>query len=271
MAKNESLQFYLRLLNQKHSQLVSELNNLLRALSAENPDRKKVVAENMLQASKDLKATLSNSDVPDWLTNTIIYLGHFLQGAHSSFDLLSGIIKVKSQIESHRWKFEKDDESAFDFDSIFEHYKNESRLPDLFNQIVKILEEIEQSGEIDSVTMIKALGKLIATFKASKDGSYFAINSAWEFLMSFLKNYMWAELAKIPVLGTALEALEKTIKETNEEMFNLHQKVQASMSQAVESEVKALKDKAKFGFIGYNKNGNFQETTEPRLLPNISA
>ena len=144
---------------------------------------------------------------------------------------------------------------AFDFDSIFEHYKSESRLPELFDDIIRILEEIQSSGEVDSLTMMTALGKVLATLKQNKDGSYFSINSAWEFLVSFLKNYMWGELSKIPVLGTAMAALEKTIKETNEEMFKVHSSVEAEMSNVVEAEIKGLKNKSSFKFVSYDKSG----------------
>lgn len=271
MTTNDSLQFFLRLVKQKHDALISASGDLLRTLPTDDPSKKKTVATNMLQAANDLRAILSNSDVPDWLANTILYLDHFVAGRYSNFDLLNGFISVKTSIETHRWVFEEGTETAFDFDSIFEHFKKESRLPELFNQIVQILEEIEVSGEVDSVTMLRALGKVIATIKRSKDGSYFSLNSAWEFLLSFLKNYMWGELSKIPVLGAALDALEKTIKETNEEMFKLHQQVQEEMNQTVEAKIKVLKNKSEFQFIAYDRSGHLLANPATRSLPDAKA
>ena len=138
-------------------------------------------------------------------------------------------------------------------------------MTELFDEIIKILEEIEASGEVDSLTMITALGKVIATIKKNKAGSYFAINSAWSFLTTFLKNYMWAELSEIPVLGTAMKALEKTIKETNEEMYKVHNQVQEEMARTVEDEVKGLKNKTSFKFLGYDKSGGIisENTSSP--------
>lgn len=129
-------------------------------------------------------------------------------------------------------------------------------MPELFEKIISILTDIHDSGEVDSVAMLKALGKVIATIKKCKDGSYFSLNSAWEFLLSFLKNYMWEELSKLPILGSAMEALEKTIKETNEEMFKLHTQVQNEMKSTVEREIRVLANKSTFDFITYNKGGH---------------
>ncbi len=57
---------------------------------------------------------------------------------------------------------------------------------------------------------------------------------------------MWAEISNIPVLGSALEALEKTLNETNEEMESLHSKIKSKLKDVVESEVKGLSQKTSF-------------------------
>lgn len=271
MSTNESLQFFLRLVGEKHQSVINASEALMRELAGEDKNSKKKVAEALLQAAQDLRAIVSNNDVPKWLTHLLNYLPLFIGGKWSAFELLSHLIHIKASLVAHSWVFNESAETAFDFDSIFEHFKKESRLPDLFNQIVQILEEIEASGEVDSVTMLRSLGKVIATIKKSKDGSYFSLNSAWEFLLSFLKNYMWGELSKVPVLGTALEALEKTIKEANEEMFKLHQQVQEEMSRTVEAEVKVLKNKSEFQFVAYDKGGHLLAKPATRKLPNVKV
>ena len=271
MATNDSLLFYIRLIKQKHAEVISASDALFRALPTDDPNNKKAVANNMLQAANDLRSLVSNSDVPDWLSNTIAFLSNFVQGSWTGFDLLSNYITVKTPMETHRWAFEDGAETAFDFDSIFENYKKESRLPELFDQIVRTLEDIQNSGAVDSMTMLRALGKVIATIKHSKDGSYFSLNSAWAFLLSFLNNYLWGELSKLPVLGAALEALEKAIRETNDEMFKVHKQIEEEMTRSVESEVKVLATKSQFGFISYNQQGHLLSGPAVRALPNATA
>lgn len=271
MATNESFNLFLRLIKEKHQRLIAVSDALMRALTEEDPNNKKAVAKVALQAARDLQALLSSRDIPYWLNNLVQFYTAFSEGQCSGFDLLKNFIPLKPALEAHGWTFAESSEVAFDFDSIFAHFKSESRLPELFDQIIRILEEIESSGEIDSITMLRSLGKVIATIKRSKDGSYFSLNSAWEFLLNFLKNYMWGELSKIPILGTALEALERTIKETNEEMFKLHQQVQEEMNRTVEAEVKALKNKSSFQFVAYDKNGRFLASSISGQLPSVSV
>ena len=271
MTANDSFQLFLRLIKQKHQALRETANALLRALAGEELNAKKNAARSMLQAANDLRAVLSNSDIPPWLSETINQLSAFVDGRWKSYDLLSNFIPQKSALENHRWVFEENAEVAFDFDSIFEHFKKESRLPELFEEIVRLLEEIQESGEVDSVTMLRALGKVISTIKRCKDGSYFSLNSAWEFLLSFLNNYLWVELSKLPVLGTALEALSKTIRETNDEMFRLHTQVRDEMTRVVEEEVKVLANKSAFSFVAYDKTGRLLQSPTTKHLPDATA
>lgn len=182
---------------------------------------------------------------------------------------MRGFLPLKVALDEHVWSFEQNPEASFDFDSIFEHYKKESRLPQLFDEIVELLEEIQNSGEVDSLMMLRALGKVIATIKRSKDGSYFSMNSAWDFLLNFLNNYLLAELSKIPVLGTALEALEKTIKEADAEMCSLHKNLRNELIRVVGEDVKALSRNASFPFLTYNESGNLQTPKPIPQLPNV--
>lgn len=270
MTINDSLKFFLRLIKEKHAALVSVCHILLINLAGDDPNKKKSVAKNALQAATDLRAVLSNKDIPQWLNDIVNFLTNFTSGQWSSSDLLPHFVTAKASLDSHSWAFEQEAETAFDFDSIFEHFKKESRLPELFDQIIRLLEDIESSGEVDSVTMHRALGKVISTIKKSRDGSYFSLLSGWEFLLSFLNNYMWGELSKLPVLGTALEALGKTIKETDEEMSKVHRQVQDEMVRTVTTEVKALTNKSSFPFISYDRTGHLLPD-DGRLLPDATA
>ncbi|MDH0448135.1 MULTISPECIES: hypothetical protein [unclassified Shewanella] len=255
MTSNASVQFHMRFVKEKHKELIESLNELVNHLVGEKLEVKKSKADVALTKSNDLKASISQQDTPDWLPSLIDALQRFKSGSWNQTHLINHLITYQKKIKEHVWIFDNPSEQAFDFDAIFQHYKSESRLSELFSEIVTILEQIQNSGEVDSVSMMSALGKVIATLKQNQDGSYFSINSAWSFLVSFLKNYMWSELSKIPVLGSAMEALEKTIKETNEEMFRVHNNVQASMRELVEAEVKGLVNKSSFSFVGYDKTG----------------
>ncbi len=255
MTSNDSVQFHQRFVTEKHNELISSLNLLVNVLVSENIEKKKTVSEATLKKALALKASMSKKDSPPWLVPLIKGLEALLDNKWQQADLMNSLIKNLEPIRNHKWVFDDPDKKDFDFDAIFEHYKSQSRLSELFDEIIKILEEIKTSGEVDSLSMMTALSKVISTLKQNKDGSYFSLNSAWSFLISFLKNCMWAELAKVPVLGPAMEALEKTINEANDEMFKVHSEIQNEMKNTVEKEVKALQKKTNFEFVVYNKSG----------------
>jgi hypothetical protein len=255
MTSSESVAFFMRFITEKHKQVISSIDQLVDSLVSDTPEEKLNKAKSLLNKSKDLSSSISQQDCPTWLPSLIERLELFISGGHKATHLIKHLMTSNSEIKNFRWVFENKSEAAFDFDSIFEHYKSQSRLPELFDQIIKILEEIRESGEIDSASMMHGLEKVIATLKKSKKGSYFSINGAWAFLISFLKNYMWIELGKLPVLGSAMEALEKTIQEAGDEMEKVHMQVQQEMKNVVETDIKGLTKKSEFSFIGYDKSG----------------
>ncbi|HCG5590304.1 TPA: hypothetical protein NJ104_004515 [Vibrio parahaemolyticus] len=258
MSNNESLNFFMRFVHEKYKSVVATTDDLVKSLAGEDAKDKKVKAQFVDSATGDLISALAKADQPIWLRGLNQQVNLYVQNRTNSYNVMKFIMENRVQITTHTWEFDEKSD-AFDFDSVFERYRSESKLPELFDEIVKILEDIKDSGEVDSVTMMTSLSKVIATLKKSKDGSYFSVNSAWSFLVSFLQNYMWAELTKLPVLGTAMEALKETIEQTNEEMFKVHTEVQNEMQRSVEEQVKGLK-RSNFNFIGYDKTGHNLES-----------
>lgn len=255
MNQNASVQFVMRFVKERHQYLINSLDALVKIIVSEDLDGKKKHAQVAFQKARDLQSAISQQDRPNWLPTLMTNLNAFVEGQWTQHHLIQYLFSNLEIVKSHVWSFEAPPEVSFDFDSIYEHYKSESRLPELFDEIIRILEEIKDSGEIDSLTMISALGKVIANLKAGKSGSYLSLNAAWRLLISFLNNYMWAELSKLPVLGTAMEALKETIIQANEEMAQVHTKIKQEMESTVGTEVKALENKAAFKFIGYDKSG----------------
>lgn len=259
MVKNESVLFFIRIVQEKHSALLSSVDALLRALAGEDANLKLVSAKSVFTAATELLAILSGGDVPAWLGNTIVCTRNFATRQWSAAELLVNLVDVKREMDGHKWRFDESSESAFDFDQLFEQCRKQSRLPDMFDGICKLLEEIRASGEVDSISMLKAMGKVSATLKKCKDGSYFSLNGAWELLLTSLNDYMWGELTKIPVLETPLAALGKAIGEADREMSKLHKQVHEEMARSVGAAVKALSHKPLFSFVQYGRSS--------RLLP----
>ena len=255
MNDNESLNFFLRAIKEKHRAMQQQADSLLKEMAGENLDRKKAHAAETNTRALDLKSLLSTKDVPGWLDYSINTLTPFSNGSLPQSDFLTNMISWKWELDRHNWIFDNTTPLAIDFDSIYDRYRSESRLPELFDEVVRILEEIEASGEVDSVTMINALRKVIATITKCKDGSYFSINAAWDFLWTFVKNYLWNELAAIPGLGTAAAALKTAMESINDEMFSLHTKINGAINSTVGAEIKKLEGKSSTPFLTYDKDG----------------
>lgn len=271
MADSEKVAFVERLVREKHDVLLRVARSLLEVIAGENMESKKQAAFETNRRASDLNAVLPSTDVPKWLVDLQSVLAGFEGNRITAPSLLGSLIPITAALETQRWVFDKRSEAAFDFDAIFNHYKKESRLPELFDEIIRILEEMHAGGEIDSNAMLSALSKVISTLKTCKDGSYFSLNGAWQFLINFLNNYMWGALAALPALGPALAALDKTIRETETEMSKVHSQVRDELKKSVEGEVKALAGKTAFEFISYDRTGRFSPPMNTPLLPPATA
>lgn len=267
MASIDGATFVMKLLRERHDELIRATKVLLQEIAGEDLARKKQASEAVFQKAKDLNAVIPAEEVPGWLKAMQEATDQFNNGRFASSWLLERIIGFNVKLNNHQWLVEKGDEAAVDFDAIFDRYRNESRLPELFDEIIKMLQEMHASGDIDSNAMLNALSKVISTLKACKGSSYFSINSAWDFLISFLNNYMWGALVAVPTFGPVLAALDKTIKEAEVEMAKVHSQVREELKRSVEIEVKPLIGKTSFDFIGYDRTGRFRPPVASFGLP----
>jgi hypothetical protein len=258
MVANRKLVFFGRLLAERHNDLKVASESLILELAGDGKEQKKIAAQKARNAAVALSSILPDSDVPGWLKDVLACLQYYVDGTWDGGYLIKHHYKLLPLILNHQWGFDDDEDFALDFDGVFELYRKESRLPELFDEIISILESIKESGEIDSLNMMEALAKIIATLKNGKEGSYFSLNGAWKFLMSFASNYLWAELEKVPLLGTAFEALRKTVEEADKEMELLHTSVQQELDRRVKQEVKVFRESG-VGFVSYSRQGGLLE------------
>jgi hypothetical protein len=258
---SSTVDLFMKVLKERHASLKASVKVLLEALVTENADQKNKTARTVVELTTKLQDLLPGSEVPRWLETLSYSVANYAGGQKSAAALLLELVDAYREMIAHKWVLDDTADSALDFDSIFELYRNESRLPELFDNIIEILEGIKDSGQVDSVSMIDALTKVILAIKKGKSGSCLAFNGAWSLLISFLNNYMWAELANIPVLGTAIEALKKTIEDAAKEMDHLHDSMQEEIVCRMKAEIK-LVDKPDMLFLGYSSRGKVTSHSE---------
>ncbi|MCU7795901.1 MAG: hypothetical protein KZQ75_02090 [Candidatus Thiodiazotropha sp. (ex Myrtea spinifera)] len=244
MTENESVKFFLRLVQEKHALLKSRLNDLFQALSSDNHDEKVNANSLLLEAGEDLSRVLSADDTPSWL-NSIIGETNLYSEKHNTsghnFRLLNNIVGLRNQALNHTWDFDKSSiGNDYNFDVLYQKFKADSKLPELFESMISTLEEMISSGEIDSLTALSNLEQLISVIKQNKDGSYFSIMTSWEFLTSFTNNLIWQELSSLPGIKQFKTAFEKTVKDMDIELVSLHKSIADEMKNKYETTIQLL-------------------------------
>ncbi len=190
---------------------------------------------------------LHPADCPAWLND----MKRDLTYATTNHNDENGTIAVRRitaelypQMTNHDWSVSSASEkSGLDFDSIFEKYRSECRIPELFDQLIHQLQEIVLSGLIDSVRAVSELQEVISTLRRSKNGSYFATRGAWFFAATWLKNSGWELLSSIPVAGPVIRGLQKTFEETDTQMNKMHDSIQGHVENKIASNFPRLEYK----------------------------
>ena len=247
MELNESIRQFVRLLEERHEELKSKLNVFVSNIVGEDKDKKRGAAEDVLSACQTLKNNLSKEDIPPWLNNIISGLNSYLHNfdnAASARNLMLEVIPIYNEIANNKWKFDDSLKSkAFDFDAVYRKCKDDSNLDKLFDELVKLLNEILESGEIDSLKVRNLLESLIATLRNHKTASHFYVQSMLDFANQLTNNVIWEQLKSTSKLKGFLTGFEKTLKETNVSMDELNKKIYNTMNDQYDSDFNFLKNR----------------------------
>lgn len=254
---NTSVEMFTRLIQSKFVEFRDALQVLLGKIVLEDKDAKIDAVKNLSTKTTFLIELLDAKDRPQWLTTINSACANF-NATQDTVRLHSSITPVIHQAINHTWRFDNPTSLGCNFDAIFKKYKDESRLNELFDSIVSILEQMVDDGHIDSITVLKNLEKIIATIKRNKNGSYFSMMSTWQFFLHFMKNVLWEELTSIPVLGSLLKALETTANEMDQELVSLHQNIQKDMEEEFKIPVQALSYSSTGEVLSFQK-GSFDK------------
>lgn len=249
MTDNESVKFFLRLVQEKHEATKLRINELFQALASDTHDDKVRANQALLTACEDLSKILAESDRPHWLAqligDTTVYSQKHNTTGHN-FRLLNNLVAQRPNALSHSWSFEKSNiEVDYNFDALYQRFKSESKLSALFENMISTLQKMVESGEIDSLTAIKSLEQLILVIKQNREGSYFSVMASWEFITSFTKNLVWGELSSLPGIKQLKAAFEKTVEETDIELGKLQAEIAAEMKKKYQTTINSLTYKAR--------------------------
>ncbi len=187
---------------------------------------------------------LHSSDRPPFLLHLHAALKSVTQQPEHQ-NCVPNMVKVATlyqpQLEMLKWEPATADETEFfDFDAVFERYRDECRIPELFDQLIDGLNKVVESGEVDSLKVLNQIRKIIATLRAARNGSYFSARGAWYFVTTWLKNSGWELLGDIPIAGAVVRGLRDAVTETSEQMALLHDKIQEDFEATIDADFPRL-------------------------------
>ncbi|KKL16458.1 hypothetical protein LCGC14_2495350, partial [marine sediment metagenome] len=177
MTTNYSVDVFLRTLDERFDVFKRNLEALLQALAGNKPDQKLAAATQALTAADDLERSLSSHDQPPWLGPILVSLKSNVKRVNDetrSYQLARALALEYARIQDHKWSFAEEEDTGFDFDGLYESFREQSRVPELFDILIGALEKIAANQDIDSRRVVQALEKLIQSLKRNRRGSYFA-------------------------------------------------------------------------------------------------
>ena len=236
-----SVEAFLRFVNERFNDFKNRLAELMQVLCMNDSAEKARRAKLAFEAAKSLETALASQDHPAWLSPLTAALQSY-QPDHPSLaqQLMQAIGNNCAAATNHQWAFDFSDESPFDFDGLYERFEAESRVPELFDKLVGLLNEIVQSGQIDSIRVLHTLETIIATLKKNRNGSYFGVLGTWNFAGTWLKNIAWGTFLEIPILRVLVKALRETLEELDKEMGKVQMGMQTELHNQLNAEFPAL-------------------------------
>jgi len=237
----ESYNLFVRAVEEKHRECISSFNELMKEFSSFNQKGVEKANEDLHKKVQDLKLILAKADYPNWLERIGSGTKYYINNStinNSSHELLNILTSQKTDLNSHKWNFySADSDYVYSFEGIYNKYRAENELGELFDKLTNELESIIKSGEIDSMMALKSLEELMQLLKDNKNGSYFSVLASSEFASKFTGNLVWKGLAEVPGVKQFKEAFEETCQEMNIEVGKLKDHVSKEINKRFDLKV----------------------------------
>ncbi|MBX9654945.1 hypothetical protein K2Y11_15140 [bacterium] len=235
MPSNKSFDSFLRSVNERFNLFRSSLSEMMKILSLEDRNRKIEAVKEVLLRIDDLRRTVSSEDFPVWGPVLESRLNWYIQVVATNDtagrELLKTILDVNPEIQKQQWNFDDYDGNPIDFAAIYEEYYRSSPVPDLFDQLIAQLQELIDSGEIDSNKSLQALRNLIATIKKNSRRDQYSTVGTWQVVRHFLGTLGLEGLEAIPAIAPVVKAIRRTVDELDLEVPNVCQKIRDKLSE----------------------------------------
>lgn len=215
-----SYEQYSRSLRVRIAEFKKRFDNLFLQFAHGTQETRRQAASDLKSEIDLLRLLIADPDRPTCFQPIYAAITEFITqyNNRSSERLLRAILDNSARVEALDLEVGR---ANLDFDELFVKYRDEGRIPELFDQMIDALAKILESNSVDSTVVSDALRRLLAMLKANRKGSYLAMFASLNF-GKFVMNCTSEFLKEIPFVRPIVAGLEKTIEESDKELDRVY-------------------------------------------------
>jgi hypothetical protein len=244
-----------RKLKQYQSEIIQICSDLEVIITGDNTNEKNTKIGTLIAACTKL-IELGDSDTPQWV-NQINEKSQDLIKDFGNLNkrrkLIDIIHQLRTEMTLHDWKIGGYD-SKTNFESIYQKYKEESKLPDLFDELILLIEKMLSDSSFDLGKAENKFKFLLTVIRTNINKSFYSDQSVVNYLLYFIKEFLLNLSSRIPGVKEFLDAMIATAKKIKEEMDETKTKTEDEV-------VKMLSTN---GLIRYDGSGIINEIEEAK-------
>jgi len=250
MSADTPMEVFRRAVHERYHDLKRFLDQLLAEFGlARNVDATTGLAKQAYQQAQALRLILPKDHQPGWLAQIQDALRAFCenpQNRDNASRLNKTIAKHWAAMDTQKWEFEEGP-TPFDFDGVYNKYFSQSKIPELFDELIGLLEQVlsetDEDGRyvINQRHAVETLRTLIATLKKNRQNpSHSTLVFIWRASRLFVENTLWKALQEYTVLKVLIPVFQKTMQELDKQVIAVDKKTKEEVKKAVSVELPML-------------------------------
>jgi hypothetical protein len=246
MDKHPQLDFYLKTLDDRQSEVQARIRSLMEALVGSDQSRKIARAGEALQSIKDLLNLLPSGNKPGWvdqISQRLTELINGQSGGNTPEGVWSHVYSNFDEIFRKKLSQYKPDLGGVDFDALYRTCYESSKIPSLFDELVRTLQQVIESDAIDSRRVVKSLESLIALLRKNRNGSYFSTFSTTQVVCTGLRNIFFEVLKDVPGIAGVIRGVETSCQELQIEWGQFNEELKTKVREAFSFNLTGLDSK----------------------------
>ena len=239
MATDADVKFVQDVLENRHQILRRQLGQLITVVTLDSRPNKLHAAKAAKIANDDLGDLLPQNRRPNWMADLNAALEAYIRmvdnDATAGRVLFEGLMNVRPQIDAHTWKNSSID--CIDVAAVLNAVYVESELNSAFDELVQELQEILDTGLVDSIKARESLEMLIATIRKNSS-SFSTARTMWDVVKIYGKHLVRDVLESTPGIKHFVKAARQTMEEIDMKFVEVHESATAKFLEVVQKKLR---------------------------------